>query len=230
MKNLAKVICIFAAVMFLTLQNAKAESSLGFFAGLSTPNDEIANVYNSNKLKLGDLGTFGTFVTDGAKNGYHAGIKFRMSLIHSVSFAASAAYHHFPKTSTAAVDASTGTKIADLTTSQDIIPITAGFNLYMINSSAAKIYATGELAYNYNSNDVNLTLASSGVKVNFDKNPSYSRAGAGIGAGIDFNLALFNLNLEAKYNLMNLIGRDSGEEMKKYLSVSLGIYFGSGVK
>jgi hypothetical protein len=63
--------------------------------------------------------------------------------------------------------------------------------------------------------------------LNLDKSPTDSRVGVGIGAGVDLDIKILTLNLEAKYNLANLIGKTGSEQTKSYVSLSFGIMFGS---
>ena len=52
-----------------------------------------------------------------------------------------------------------------------------------------------------------------------------SRFGVGIGAGIGFNLMVINLDLSAKYNLNNLIGKEDGEPDMNTVMVQLHVMF-----
>lgn len=210
----------FGAFLFST-NNSNAQVGIGFIGGLSTPSDEINNIYNSD-----NLGSVGKFVRDGAKNGYHFGVKIRMPLVSGIMLTGGAAWHRFPESTIDVNDPTTGKKLLTLNTVQDIIPITAGINYYIFNTGVG-LYGTGELSYNYNKNTVNVDYNGTSIPANFDTAPTYNRVGAGFGAGLDINAFLFLANLEAKYNYANIIGRDSGEELKSYFTLSLGIHFGS---
>ena len=210
----------FGAFLF-SANNSNAQVGIGFIGGLSTPSDEINNIYNSD-----NLGSVGKFVRDGAKTGYHFGVKIRMPLVSGIMLTGGAAWHRFPESTIDVNDPTTGSKLITLSTVQDIIPITAGINYYIINTGVG-LYGTGELSYNYNKNTVNVDYNGTSIPANFDTAPTYNRVGAGFGAGIDFNAFLFLANLEAKYNYANIIGRDSGEELKAYFTLSLGIHFGT---
>lgn len=216
-KFYVSLLLAFGAFLFST-NDSNAQVGIGFIGGLSTPSDEINNIYNSD-----NWGSVGKFVRDGAKNGYHFGVKIRMPLVSGIMLTGGAAWHRFPE-STIEVKDNAGKVLTALTTIQDIIPITAGINYYILNTGVG-LYGTGELSYNYNKNTVN--FKSGDTDIPFDSSPSYNRVGAGFGAGLDFNAFLFLANLEAKYNYANIIGRDSGEELKAYFTLSLGIHFGS---
>jgi hypothetical protein len=212
------------ALLFTTFANYSAQAQIGFgvFGGLSTPSDEINNVYNSDKLSGGAL----SMLRDGAKSGYNIGAKIRLPLVAGIMLTGGVAWNRFPESSIDVTNPTTKAKIATLKTVQDIIPISAGINYYIFNTGIG-IYGTGELSYNYNKNTVNAEYNGIDVPLNLDKSPSYSRVGAGLGAGLDINAILFLANVEAKYNFSNIIGRESGEDLKSYFTLSVGIYLGT---
>jgi len=207
--------------LMLNLSTAKSLMGIGFFAGLSTPNDQINNVYNSDNIDIGN--GFADLIREGTKLGYHIGVKGRLSLANNFAFTGSAAWHRFPETELSMVNPETNVEVGTLITSQDIIPITAGINYYLIDSGIG-IYGTGELSYNYYSNSVSLQSTQGDLIIPGE--PDGGRVGFGIGAGLDINLVLVNANLEAKYNVSNLIGKSDGEQTKAYYTLSIGIFFG----
>jgi len=215
------LILITALFIVLLFNTPKTYSQVGFgiFGGLSTPNDAINNVYNSNGYE-----SIAKFIRDGTKTGYHIGAKVRIPLIAGLMLNGGIAWNRFPE-STINVQLQQEDKKVTLTSIQDIIPITVGFNYYFIKTGIG-LYGTGELAYNYNKNTVNWGSDISSVPLNFDSSPTYSRVGAGLGVGLDVDLFLMLVNLEAKYNFSNLIGRETGEDLKSYFTLSLGIYLG----
>lgn len=220
-----KKIIIYSSIVILAFlfnaSSAKSLMGIGFFIGLSTPNDQINNVYNSDNIKINN--GFADLVREGTKAGYHLGLKGRLSLVGPVTFTGSVGWHRFPETELQMLDPETGDELGTLTTSQDIIPITAGVNYYIINTGVG-IYGTGELSYNYYSNSVDIQSVQGDIIIPGE--PDGGRVGFGIGAGLDVNLILINANLEAKYNVSNLIGKTDGEKTKAYYTLSLGIFFG----
>ncbi len=206
--------------LLISNQILKAETNFGFFAGLSTPNDEINNINNSS-LNLKGLES-GKWLREAASLGYHIGGKMRFSLSDNFSFTGSAAWHKFPQSTIDVTDPVSGDTLAILKTTQNIIPITVGMNYYIINSTIG-VYGTGELAYNYIHNSVDVDYE--GVPISIEELPTDNRVGFGLGAGVDLDLKLLMLNLEAKYNISNFIGKVSNEETKSYFTLSLGVYF-----
>jgi len=212
---------VLCGLMFFSAQNITVASNFGLFVGLSTPNDEVNNVYNSAKLNLNDLQP-GKLIREASALGYHIGGKIRLSLSDDFSFTGSAAWHKFPESNIDVLDPTSGDTLARLTTTQNIIPITAGINFYLINSTIG-LYGTGELAYSYIYNSIDVQYED--VPLEIEKTPTDSRVGFGLGVGADLDLQLLTLNLEAKYNISNLIGKVSNEETKAYFTLSLGVYF-----
>jgi len=209
------------ALFFLASKDLSAGTNIGLFAGLSTPNDEMNNVLNSSKIDLKNMEA-GDLVREATSSGYHIGAKLRFSLSDNFSFTGSASWHKFPESKIDVKDPVNDTTLAVLSSTQNIIPITAGMNFYLINSTIG-IYGTGELAYSYIYNSVDFDYE--GIPISIDDSPTDNRVGFGLGAGIDLDAKLLILNLEAKYNISNFIGKVSNEETKSYFTLSLGVYF-----
>lgn len=219
-----RFIIIFSFTFILSVISANLFAQgidVGFHLGLSTPNDKIANVYNKNQIKLnGD--SLGNLVSRGMDAGYHLAFKGRIGLADNADLYLGFGYHKFPQTKIEVIDPQTKKVLATLNSTTNIIPISAGLNLYPIRSIIG-IYATGDLSYNYISSSLDYKIA--GVEVPLTKTPTDGRLGFGLGAGVDLPLGLILLNLEAKYNYINFIGKTDKEDSKNYLSVALGVYF-----
>lgn len=200
---------------------AKSQGSLELIAklGLSTPNNQINNIYNSNTLKVEDL--LGYLSREGAKLGYHFSLGIRYPLADEFKLVAGIAWHRFPETDIEVKNPNDQTLLLKLSTVQNVFPINVGVNFYPIPSDFINVYGVGELSYNY----ISYTVDYNDIPLNLDTSPVYNRVGFGLGAGIDLNVKLLILNLEAKYNIMNLIGKESGEPDKSYVTLSLGVVF-----
>lgn len=202
----------------------------GFFLGLSTPNEQINNIYNSEKLEQENV--LGNLVRDGAKTGLHIGILAKIPLAADFELRASLAWHHFPETEMeiSNPDQEISTAIANISTSQDLFPIAVGLNYLFLDGVVFDAYATGELAYYHFSNDADYScwqlseVFPNQAPFDIDKSPSYNRVGFGIGAGCTFDAQIMKFNLEVKYNWANLIATESDESRKDFLNVSLGVF------
>ena len=189
---------------------------MGVFGGLSTPNDKIAEVYTplseTSTLKL---------LTSGVGSGFHIGAKIRVGLADRLNFVGSIACHHIPATTTTINTGITEVVYPEISTTHEIIPFTAGINYNLVNLNLFKVYAVGDIAYNYFTNSVDIPAAFNGL---ITASKEGGRVGAGVGVGFDFDLKVMKFGLEGKYNFSNIIGKVSGEPDKNYLSVSLGVY------
>ncbi|MDZ7766885.1 MAG: hypothetical protein U5K00_21130 [Melioribacteraceae bacterium] len=69
-------------------------------------------------------------------------------------------------------------------------------------------------------------------KANFEQTfDGENRTGMGIGGGLDFGiLPMVDIDISAKYNINNLIGKEEGEETFSTLNYSATVYFGFKVK
>lgn len=214
------VVAVFGLISVLSTYQARADIGLGIFAGLATPNSEINNIYNSDKLTEGE--TVNNLVRDAAKTGFDIGIKFRLPLGNSLLFNAGISWNSFPKTNIYIQNPTNNSALATLVTTQNIVPISAGVNFYPFTRTFG-IYATGELTYNIMNSTVEVTV---GNYSNIDTNPTYNRTGIGLGVGLDLDLFLTLINIEAKYNFANVLGKVEDEKAKNYLTLNVAVYFG----
>ena len=219
----ATMTILITSIMLLNFNSAKAVGPLGlhFKAGLSTPNDMISKVYSNENLTSNNIGS-GNFFTENADMGYHLGVAARIELSDMFHFVGGVEFHRFPRSEFKIKDPQTG-EIHQFKSTQNIFPIHAGINLAFINTDLLNIYATGGFAYNYISNSVDYVTDDSDYSVPLDMSPTDSRIGYFLGAGTDLDLQLLKLNLELKYQHINLIGKDSGEPDKQFLAISLGV-------
>ncbi|MGE5479455.1 MAG: outer membrane beta-barrel protein [Chloroflexota bacterium] len=217
-----KYLTAFALIFFTVIVPAAALplTDIGFHVGLSTPNDKINDVYN--KGTIGSDTLTGTLYNKGVTTGYHLALKARLGLSDMVSFVGGIGINRFPESKIDVIDPKNGDTLARLTTTTNVVPISAGVNIYLLKSVIG-LYGTGELTYNYITSSVDANWA--GKSIPISNSPSDSRMGFGVGAGVDLDLQIVLLNLEAKYHYLNLIGKDEDEGAKNYLAVSLGVYF-----
>lgn len=190
--------------------------------GLSTPNDEINNVYNSNNLKLN--GKLGDIIREAAKLGYFIGINVSLPLSNNFVFNSGISLHRFPQSELKIIFPGQTSDTVYLKAIQNIIPISIGVNWYLLKTSFSP-YITGNLVYNYIANSIDIVKMNTELPIATSR--QQSRIGAGFGLGIEFNLQIVTLCLEAKYNYVNLIGKTSSEANKNYLDIGVGIIFGN---
>ena len=226
-------------VLFLTIisTNLKAGDGLdfGIEVGLSTPNDEINNVYNRdfqpvfksiNSVKQDTI--IGNMLREGAGLGYHLGVRIKLPLNDYFKVQGSIGYHRFQdsKLEIRHPDPKSNDVLATIFTFQNVIPITAGMDFYFINTQLLDFYASGELAFNQFSftTDVPVTKDNT-ITVPIQETGNYNNFGVTFGGGMDINAFLLKLNLDVKYHVLNVLNTIEDDEFKNYLSVSIGVYF-----
>ena len=219
------VAVVFSALMILLASNqAHAQSSITISAGLATPNDQIADVYNTNRVSDGKKDIWG-LIHESSNIGYDLSARLRYPLGESFQFDAGIGFSRFPKTPLSVVDTATGQSVVTLTSVQNIIPISVGLD-YVVFHSLISPYISGELQYNYISSTVDYPTGGPSIPLNLDTAPVDSRVGAAFGAGMMFNFALVAVNLDVRYHMANLIGKTGLEKEKNYLTLNAGVTFG----
>lgn len=226
MKHIIATIIILS---FLGTQNLLSVPGLdiGFRAGLSTPNDEVANVYNKNSftdIVDGEESLYNA-VYQSMSSGYHVGIELRMNMTSFFAFKGGFAWNSFPESDISIEDPNNSDNQIVLGSTTNIVPIYAGINFTILNLKFISFYATGDLAYNYVSSSIDYKVQDANIGVPISTSETDNRGGFGLGAGVDFDLKLLKINLEAKYNNVNFINKVADEPSKTFISVGLGIYF-----
>lgn len=198
-----------------------APISFGFNLGLATPNYEINNVYNSNKINLNN--NIGELIRESAKLGYTFGVNLNLPLSKNFVFKSGIALCRFPQSELKIYFPGQQIDTVVLKSVQNIIPISAGIDLFLFKSLLSP-YLSANLAYNYIANSIDIVKLNQELPIATSE--TYSRLGAGIGAGIDFDLEILSVNLEGKYWLVNLIGKESEEKNKNFFTLTIGVIFG----
>lgn len=212
---------LFLLIFFVSNKSFCQQLGFGFSAGLATPNEEINNVYNSDKINLNN--NLWNVVRDAARLGYFIGINLNLPLAQNLNFKASLSLNRFPKTEIKLYFPEQPYDTVILRTIQNFIPISAGFDFFLLKQFISP-YISGNLSYFYNVNTIDIVKLNQELPIATSKTDS--RIGAGLGAGVNFEFALLTLNFEAKYWFVNLIGNVSGEANKNFLSLGVGIIFG----
>ena len=203
--------------------------SIGFTAGLALPNNDVSQFYHQVRDSLrvdSNTTTVGRYLLDKATSvGYILGIKGRIELAERFDLALGIGLARFNEAQYNFIPATIGidTSLAKIQSTSNIVPISVGINAYLLKSFI-NLYATGDVSYNYISYSYDIVLKNKpGIPITNSDNDS--RLGYGFGAGVDFDLSLFKINVEAKFNVANIIGRSGDEQQKKYGTLTLGIIF-----
>jgi len=209
---------------------------LGFSAGISVPNEKISSFFNSSVIggtiyyqngdKIDSTQCVGKFITDAAANfGYNAGVRFRNPLSENFYLHGGVSFNRFTEGTyeIKLPDCNNNDSIAArLMSTTNIVPINIGITGYLFKNFLG-VYAVGELTYNFISTSIDYEV-NQAMSLPISNSYSKSRLGCGVGAGIDFDIKLFLVGLEAKYNLVNVI-RDESEPAKNFLNISLVVTF-----
>jgi len=198
-----------------------APLGFGFSFGLATPSDQINNVYNSDNINLNN--NLWKVARESAKIGYFLGVSLNLPLSENINFKTSITINRFPKSQIVLHFPSEPYDTVVLKTYQNFVPISAGFDLYLWRSVVSP-FLSGNLSYFYIANSIDIEKMNQELPIATSK--TESRIGAGIGAGVTFDLELINLNVEAKYWFVNLIGNEANEPNKNFFTFGVGIIFG----
>lgn len=194
----------------------------GVSVGLSVPNDRVADILNTDRITESDF--VGNLYRDGLDNGYTFGARIRLDLASSLKFVGAVSWNRFPQTDIEVRDPDTDELLATLKTTINIVPLNAGVNWYIIDRGIG-LYAIADLSYNYITSSIDILREGEDFSIPIESSEVENTIGYGLGAGIDFNIMLARLNLEAKYNRLNIISFEENSKAKDYVTVTVGIYF-----
>lgn len=135
---------------------------------------------------------------DTNNTGFHVGAKARLYGFMPLNVVGSVNYH----------------RLANKVGSESDVIWMAGAGLeYPIPSVMVKPYLGADVLFNSLSN----TAAGSS---------SRSRFGAGFGVGVSFSIPAFgNIDASVKYQLLNLVGKDTGEDTKSQIAANISLMF-----
>jgi len=230
-KNMKMKIIVIILFLFIGTVAYSKPMNIGFTVGLAVPNDDISQFYHyvRDSLKVApDSTRVGDYLLDNATSvGYILGIKGRIELTNRFDLALGIGLARFNDAQYSIVPAvgslSLDTSFAKIQSTTNIVPISAGINAYLLRSFI-NLYVIGDVTYNYISYSYDIVLKNKpGIPIT--NSTSDSRLGYSFGAGLDFDLSLFKINLETKFNAANIIGRVGDEKQKNYGTITVGIIF-----
>jgi len=231
-----KILTTIILIIIANTVNMKALGpiDIGFYVGLSTPNDEFNNVFNKDNITFADsTKSTGEILRDATNSGYHFAMKVRFDLSEDFNLITGVGFHRFPE-SALTLDNPTNEDSYSFKTVQNVVPFSLGINYYLINSSVFGFYLNTDATYNYVVTTTDYVLSEDAPSLplellggfnNGQKADTKGTLGFSFGGGIDFDLQLILLNIDIKFNMLNLVGKDDGEQAKNYFSLGLGFYF-----
>ena len=225
-----KKIIISISLFFLLVASAFAKPmNIGFTVGLALPNDNVSQFFHQVKepVTVDTTTVTGRFLLDKATSiGYTLGVKGRIGLAKRFDLVGGIGMTRFNKGRyDLVVPAELGIEelpVAQIQSTANIVPISVGMNTYLFRSFLG-LYLSGDVSYNYLSYSYDVIWNDRPIPAKSSE--SDSRIGYGLGFGLDFDLRLFRINFEAKFNSANIIGRSGDEKHKNYGTITLGIVF-----
>lgn len=213
---------IFASILFCSTELlAIGPLDFGIKLGLSTPNDEISNVFNADRLQIDSLN--GDLLLGAMSSGYHLGARVRFNLpLSDLSVVGGIGFHRFPQTNS---NITIGQDTYEFGTSLNIIPITLDAQYQLFDLKLVKFYVQGglsmnQIVYSVDYNNIPIPLQS-----DIPSSGTDNRFGVGFGGGFDISLALLSINVYADYSITNMINADENEESKRFLALGVGVWF-----
>lgn len=214
------IILLIFAVSSKTFSGDKMD--FGISVGLAIPNDEVANVFNKDIIENDDVR--GELYNQAIGTGYHISAKLRFNLAKKLKFYGGAGVNRFPQTDILVRDPETDELLGTFKTTINVIPISTGINWYLFEKRIG-LYAIGDLTYNYIASSLDIVREGDDVSIPVTNSDPENTIGYGIGAGVDLDIFLGRVNLEAKYNRINIISFEENQDQKNYVTVTLGINF-----
>jgi hypothetical protein len=228
MRSVAAIVFGMMMQVLATSEKLHAQANLRLGGGVSTTYDNLQSAFNSTLITT-PTGVR-QLVSDTRLTGAHAAARFMVGLGDNLGFTAAAAYHRFSDLRVNIVDPAMPTaSLGDLRVSQSLIPISAGLE-YTLLRLGVGVYITGDLSYNFISSftdGIPPTLATSGLALR----DTFSRVGGSAGVGVDLMLfGVVGVDVCARYNHTNLIGRVGGEPEQTFFTLTASFLLGSKTK
>lgn len=214
-------------ILLLTLVStsfAVGPVKFGFGFGASVPNDQMGNIFNNSQQILDKLdNSVADVLLNSEGIGYNIGIKLRVDLPGNFIFSGGFAFHKFPDQNIRLVVTDDEKAAIDTSVSviPNLIPINAGLLFNVIDTKFVDFYLRAEGQFNI----LSYSLSQTAADLTNISDTTNGRLGAGLGAGIDISLVLVRLNLDARYNFVNLGLRNEDEKQKGYFSLTGSIFF-----
>jgi hypothetical protein len=156
----------------------------------------------------GGLSTPSGDLSNHVNSGYHGVAKLTLGAILPFDIDASVSYHHFPYSQGSA--------------SWNVVQVTAGIQ-YSLGIPVVSPYVLASAAYNSASSSGTIPGVSNGVPVDVSVNSSAEpREGVNLGVGAK----LFSFDASVQYEMLNLMGKDTGETTSDMIAVSVMYTFG----
>lgn len=218
------VICL----MVIMMSQSFSQMKMGVKFGLSVPNDQLSKVTSNIKDASDTTGVkeLDKIFLNESKSGYHLIATGYIALGSDIDLTASIGINRFTQSKIEVRDVPDTTRIiATLLNSLNVIPIEVGVKYKITEIGFISLYTVGNLSYNYisTSSDVDYNVGFTSFGFPIQSSQTDRRLGYGIGAGLQLDFSLVKAFLEFKANGANTIGRNDGESIKNFYTISAGV-------
>ncbi len=206
-----KILTLITALLIASSVNYSQGISLGASGGLSTITGP--DIY-TNDVSEGGFGF---------SSAPHFGVKGKFSLpLIPLRITGQVLYSQFTGEGDVAVGNSS--VVASLENKLSVLIYGVGAEYSFVPGPISPYLAFDLFMTNYGDFEQTYTTASSNVNTTTE---GESRTGIGLGAGLEFGLLpMIDIDLSAKYNINNLIGKNDGEDTFSTLNVSATVFLG----
>jgi hypothetical protein len=204
---------------------SQAQTNVRLGGGVSTTNDNINAVFATTQVTTpsGAL----QLVSNTQFVGYHLAARLMLPLAENIGFTLGGAYHRFGDMRVDVINpAQPMVTLSTITASQTILPISGGLEFRLLRLLFLSLYLTGDVSYNIftsQADGIPISISSAGVSVR----DSYNRVGGNVGVGVDVMLGGVGVDICARYNHANLIGRTDSEAQQTFLSLTASVVLGA---
>jgi hypothetical protein len=228
MKSYKIITLLLLLIISTNKLNAENSLHLGISAGLAIPNEKVSQFFDEAKqyIQKDSINAWGNYLFNKASNvGYNIKLQGRIELSDYFTFVPSVGISRFNDgVYDLVVPFGNGdTAHAKTQSTTNVVPISIGINAYLFKSFISP-YVSADLVYNYIAYSYDF-IWDEKFAAPIATSTTMHRIGYSVGAGIDIDLALISLNLEAKFDAINIIKYNGHEPSKNYYTFSVGIIF-----
>ena len=223
MINNIKILVFLICFLLLSLNNIYSKTNFLVSAGISQPNKELSNIFNSNSIKTTDsLNPSLNVINPDFRLAYNITAKLIFDISDDAEFFGSFGLIKFAKFNFNLNNPLKNENAGYVESQTSIYPISVGINYYLIKNPIY-IYGIGNLSYNF---IVNTYISDhSKFALTIGRNNTDSRLGFSLGLGFEIPLEQASIILETIYTNLNYIGKSSNEDTKSLINISAGFRF-----
>jgi hypothetical protein len=219
----------FLFICLLPSASLRAQTNLRLGGGVALAPSVVSAQSLLNLSSLSTPSGVLQLVSDSRLTGWHAAGRLMVGLGDQIGFTVAGAYHRFSDLRVNIVDpAQPSVSLDELSLAQTIVPLSAGLELTLFRFGIG-VYVAGDLNFNFISSSAQ-AIPTNLVNAGLMLRDTYSRVGGNVGLGVDLSLFGVGVDVCARYNHANLIGRNPGEAEQTFFTLTASILLGSKTK